>query len=233
MSLSTFRFNSSLACPLRAVSKTAASSRNAASPKNLFSRKACRCLLLVTIFGFLAHHSQAQPSSMTSSKANDDEVYFDSQNREVPTPTVLGSEKMSATGIGKVTTILFDEAKLSLQTATDPRVGDWIGTVRIPVKDMTSSTMSYLQDIRGSLTKDADSRVTVVLSLGGTSRVLDFPYGQKFNGNISRRIVSLPTSRHPNQYVATIVIYAERRKASSALLVQIDSIDVKANTRPK
>jgi len=73
----------------------------------------------------------------------------------------------------------------------------------------------------------------VVFWLAGASHVAEFPYGKKVNGNFFRKFISISSARFPDQYVATVAIFVERRKANAAVLVQIDSIEVQARTALK
>lgn len=158
-----------------------------------------------------------------------DDTYFDAQGRSVSSPSTLGLEKMSATSSGNVLSLLFDTARVSLQTESDPLVATWIGTIVVPTTTGGSKKpMKYSQDVRGSITKTADTQVTVFLELGGQNFVLRFPYGTQFNGDLSRRFVSLANKRSRARYVATVMIIAERRGLKDALLVDVDALDIEA-----
>jgi hypothetical protein len=156
-------------------------------------------------------------------------TYFDAQGRSVSSPTSLGSEKVSATSSGNFLSLLFDTARVSLQTERDPLVATWIGTIVVPTTAGNSKRLTlYSQDVRGSITKTADTQVTVFLELGGQNFVLRFPYGTQFDGDLSRRFVSLANKRSRARYVATVMIIAERRGPKDALLVDIDALDIEA-----
>ena len=101
-----------------------------------------------------AQHKFVKPSSKVSA-----EGYFDTDAKKVVPSGALDSQKLSATTIGNVLTLLFDDAKLSLQTESDPLVATWVGTVVIPTRSSaTNRPTSYLQQVRGFVGKDKDSK---------------------------------------------------------------------------
>ena len=158
-----------------------------------------------------------------------EEPYFNAQAREVLLPGFLAPDKMSATSIGNVLSLLFDTARVSLQTESDPLTATWVGTITVPTTTTPGKKpKSYLQHIRGSVTKTPDTKVTVFFELGGKGFVAEFPYGMKFEGNILRKFISAIKPGSGARYTATIVIHAERRDSKSALLIDIDGIDVDA-----
>jgi hypothetical protein len=134
---------------------------------------------------------------------------------------------VSAKSIGRVLSLLFDSARVNLQTEADPLAASWTGTITVPVNS-TAKAKSYVQDVRGSVTKAADTRVVIVFEFAGRSSIVEFPYGKKHNGDITRRFVSLNRALSSGNYTASIWIFAERRNSKSALLVDIDSIDITA-----
>jgi hypothetical protein len=158
-----------------------------------------------------------------------EDSYFDAQGRSVSAPNALGLEKVSATSSGNVLSLLFDTARVSLRAESDPLVATWIGTVVVPTTAGSSKKLTkYSQDVRGSITKTADTQVTVFLELGGRNFVLRFPYGTQLDGELSRRFVSPVSTRSRARYIATVMIIAERRGPKDALLVDIDSLDIEA-----
>jgi hypothetical protein len=158
-----------------------------------------------------------------------EDVYFNAGAREVSPMTSLAANQMSANSIGSVLSLLFDSARVSLQSESDPLVATWSGTINIPTNTaIKPKPKSYLQDIRGSVTKNADCRVTIFLDLGGKSFVVEFPYGMNHDGDIRRRLISPAKPSAAGRYTASILIFAERRTRKGALLVNIDSVDVDA-----
>ncbi len=136
---------------------------------------------------------------------------------------------MSANSIGSVLSLLFNSASISLQGANDPLVATWSGTITVPTNTkIKPKPKVYQQDIRGSVNKTADTRVTIFLNMGGKSFVLEFPYGMKHSGNIQRTFNSLAKLSASVSYTVSIFIFAERRDPKGAVLVELDSIDIAA-----
>ncbi len=178
------------------------------------------CALCVTALG---------QSTATKPEAHFDPVFFNADGRQVSPPSSLAANQMSGNGTGSVLSLLFDSARVSLQSESDPLVATWVGTVTVPTNPSAKPKLkSYLQHLRGSVTKSADTRVTISLELGGKHFVIEFPYGMKHEGDITRAFVSLVPRGSTAPYTASIVIFAERRNAKGALLVDVDALDVDA-----
>jgi hypothetical protein len=158
-----------------------------------------------------------------------EDVYFNADSREVSPVTSLAANQMSATSIGRVLTLMFDSARVSLQSQSDPMVATWSGTITVPTNPASKpKPKSYIQDIRASVNKTADTRVTILLDLGGKRFLVEFPYGAAQQGDLRRRFISLAKSSRAERYTASIFIFAERRNPKGAVLVDIDSIDIDA-----
>jgi hypothetical protein len=169
-------------------------------------------------------------SAVSRAITNTDDVYFDADARKVIQPTVLAGEKLSATSIGDVLTLLFDGAKISLQHENEPMTASWVGSIRVPTKN--TGKRSYLQHLRGFIQKDKDARIIIILDLGETSHTISFPYGMAIKKDLFRELYSI-IKLNSHSYTATILIIAERQSAKSALMVSLDSIDVEAKARRK
>ena len=158
-----------------------------------------------------------------------EDVYFNADGRQVSATTSLAADQMSANSIGSVLSLLFNSARVSLQGANDPMVATWSGTITVPTNTKIKPKPTvYRQDIRGSVSKTADTRVTIFLNVGGKSFLVEFPYGMKHNGDIRRTFSSLAKLSAPGSYTVSILIFAERRDPKGAVLVDIDSLDVAA-----
>jgi hypothetical protein len=72
-----------------------------------------------------------------------------------------------------------------------------------------------------------------VFSLGGKTFIKEYPYGMKSTGDVLWKFVSPIKPRSAERYIATILILVERRDAKSAVLVNVDSLDVEARTASK
>lgn len=195
-----------------------------------YLQKLCFLSLILAALNTLPMLTYAQAIAKKPSAAHAKPVkdtYFNADGRVVPTTSSLAATQVSATSAGRVLSLLFDSARVNLQTETDPLAASWTGTITVPVNS-TAKAKSYVQDVRGSVTKAADTRVVIVFEFAGRSSIVEFPYGKKHNGDITRRFVSLNTALSSGNYTASIWIFAERRNSKSALLVDIDSIDITA-----
>ena len=195
-----------------------------------YLQKLCSLSLILAAINTVPMLTYAQAIAKKPSAAHAKPVkdtYFNADGRVVPTTSSLAATQVSATSAGRVLSLLFDSARVNLQTETDPLAASWTGTITVPVNS-TAKAKSYVQDVRGSVTKAADTRVVIVFEFAGRSSIVEFPYGKKHNGDITRRFVSLNTALSSGNYTASIWIFAERRNSKSALLVDIDSIDITA-----
>lgn len=174
-----------------------------------------------------------KPNRQNSHAADDKPIYFNAEGREVIQPGTQPADKVSATSIGNVLSILFDSAKLSVQTESDPLSATWASTIAVPINATGQKLTSYSQQIRGAVMKTESSRVCVVLSLGGQTFVKEYPYGMKSTGDVLWKFVSPIKPQPAERYVATIVIMVERRDPKGAVLVNVDSLDVEAKAIKK
>ncbi|HET9711493.1 MAG TPA: hypothetical protein VFP64_06415 [Pyrinomonadaceae bacterium] len=193
---------------------------SALKPRHLFS---------LLIFVLAISPCTFGQTKKSAAKAAPEDVYFNADGREISAPSTLAANQMSANSIGRQLSVLFDSARVSLQTESDPMVATWVGTVSFPIKPGAKpKPKAYIQHIRASVNKSADTRITIFLELGGKGFVVEFPYGMKYDGDITRRFLSSIKPAASERYTASIVIFAERRYPKSALLVDIDSLDVVA-----
>lgn len=160
-------------------------------------------------------------------------VYFNADAREVIQPNSQTADKVSATSIGNVISLLFDGARISAQTASDPLTASWVSTITVPTNATGEKLTSYVQHIRGALTKDVNARVCLVVSLGGKTFVKEYPYGMKSNGNVTWTFITPISTKGGARYSATIMALVERRDEKSAVLLDIDALDVEARTSKK
>jgi hypothetical protein len=195
-----------------------------------YLQKLCFLSLILAALNTVPMLTYAQTIAKISSAAHAkpvEDIYFNADGRVVPPTSSLAATQVSAKSIGRVLSLLFDSARVNLQTEADPLAASWTGTITVPVNS-TAKAKSYVQDVRGSVTKAADTRVVIVFEFAGRSSIVEFPYGKKHNGDITRRFVSLNRALSSGNYTASIWIFAERRNSKSALLVDIDSIDITA-----
>lgn len=190
-------------------------------------------LSLLLISTAIVTIAQATKPDRQNHRTDDKPIYFNAQAREVIQPGTQPADKVSATSIGNVLTLLFDGAKLSVQTESDPLSATWATTIAVPTNAAGQKLTSYLQHVRGAVTKSEDSRVSLIFSLGGKTFVKEYPYGTKASGDILLKYVSPIKPRPAERYIATILILVERRDAKSAVLVNVDSLDVEARAALK
>ena len=88
-----------------------------------------------------------------------------------------------------------------------------------------SRWVQLAQDVRGHVTKGADSRVVVVISAGGAVVTRVFPYGQAHQGDFTVRMPARVRWNPGQRYVATFMVVAERRTPNAAVQAGIDSFD--------
>jgi hypothetical protein len=190
-------------------------------------------LVSVTLVATLAT-AVAQTSSRTKHHGTDDKpIYFNGDARQVIQPGSQPADKVSATSIGNVISLLFDSARISAQTASDPLTASWITTISVPTNATGQKITSYVQHVRGAVMKDANSRVCLIVSLGGKSFVKEYPYGTKASGNVTWTFMTPISTKGGARYDATIIALVERRDEKSAVLLDIDALDVEARTSKK
>jgi hypothetical protein len=174
-----------------------------------------------------------KPGGQKNDATDSEQIYFNANAREVVQPATTTSDKLSATSIGDDLSVLFDNAKLSLQTESDPLSGSWVTTIVVPTNASVKKRTSYLQRVRGAVMKSEGSRVSLILSFGGKTLIKEYPYGMKSNGDFLLTFVSPIKPLAAARYIATILILVERRDSKSAVLVNVDSLDVQAKAAKK
>jgi hypothetical protein len=111
-------------------------------------------------------------------------------------------------------------------------------TIQIPVKSIgeKSRLIGYGQDIRGYIPKSKESRVVLTADCGGTTKVVEYPYGQEILGedytisffSPDNRFLGDPQPLPVPQYSATLTLQVQVRAAGEAVLAAIDSLNVEA-----
>lgn len=87
--------------------------------------------------------------------------------------------------------------------------------------------LRFVQDLRGAIHKDADTRVIVVLVLPDRTETLVFPYGESVEENaLFRRFRSTLRLRERQEYAVSVFVRIDRRRPGALARVQIDSFDV-------
>lgn len=139
----------------------------------------------------------------------------------------VGTESVrNATLHGRNLSVLFDSLRVNLQSATDSMSATRIASFQAGVEGIGSPTWVHLgQQVRGHVTKDENARVVIVLDLGQTVQVREYPYGRRLDSPIVRSLPSRVRLLPSQRYNGRIVVYAERRTPEAVVLVSIDSYD--------
>lgn len=87
--------------------------------------------------------------------------------------------------------------------------------------------LSFTQHLRGSIQKDADARVIVVLVLPDRTETLVFPYGERVDeGSLYRSFRSTLRVRELQEYAASVFVRIDRRRPNALARFDLDSFDV-------
>jgi hypothetical protein len=112
-------------------------------------------------------------------------------------------------------------------------------TVSVPVKSGAdkSRLIGYGQDVRGYVQKTKESRVVVMADCGGTTKIVEYPYGQEVQGmdylisffSPDTRYAAGDAQDHPVPiYPVTLSLMVQIRSPQEMVLAAIDSLDVEA-----
>lgn len=127
---------------------------------------------------------------------------------------------------GSALSVLFDSLEVSLQSPSDPLAATRVVAFQAEVGGVSAPTvLRFVQDVRGEVHKDADTRVVIVLNLGTMVEVREYPYGRRLDSPIVRRLSSRATWRPGQRWQGRIVVMVERRHPGARALVSIDSFD--------
>ncbi len=189
-----------------------------------------KTLFLATIFCFV---SIAIPiEGHAQSVAGGQNQVFNWDSREVVSPSLIAADTISGSAIGDVLTILLRDAKVDLQSSSAGLVGTWVGTIRVPLATSRNGKPLHIKEnLWGFIGKDEGSRVTIVFDAGGKVKVIELPFGKKFQGNLFRAFSGkLPRL---DNYSLALLIVVEWRSTANFAQASIDSIDVTASSGAK
>jgi hypothetical protein len=136
---------------------------------------------------------------------------------------------------GRALSVLFDHLLIELQsTSTElERVELVTGafSVRIP---STISLVGYTIDVRGQIIKDSESMGEAIFELAGTSKFMEWPFGEQLEKPISDSFSSAQRSSGAqddgietvSQFALSVSLLAQRRSTKSSILIAIDSLDL-------
>jgi hypothetical protein len=87
--------------------------------------------------------------------------------------------------------------------------------------------LRFLQYLRGSVVKDADARVIIVLVLPDRTETLVFPYGERVDASSLRRTFrSRMRYREMQEYAMSVFVRIDRRTPGATAQVDLHSWDV-------
>src|SRR5436190_9793210 len=118
-----------------------------------YTRKLVFISLTLVSAAALTMAQAIKPNRQNSHPSDDKPIYFNAEAREVIQPGTQPTDKVSATSIGNVLSVLFDSAKLSVQTENDPLSATWVSTIAVPINTTGQKLTSYSQQIRGAVLK--------------------------------------------------------------------------------
>lgn len=154
---------------------------------------------------------------------------FDFEKREMLQPIKMPDDSISMTASPDNSAIstLFDKFSIDLQTADDALSGAVFTGFRVPVKTASGKKFIYYkQDLRGVVQKDTDARIVLFFDLGGKAETMEFPFGEKYEGDLDRSFPRRVKNVESGSYLAALAIIVERRNENSVAFVQIDSFDI-------
>lgn len=160
---------------------------------------------------------------------------FDFERREILKPIAIAENTISMTATQDNSTIstIFDNFSVNLQTTNDGLSGALFSGFFVPVRTVKGlKSIFYTQQLRGMLKKDAGTRVTIILNLGGVSKTIKFPFGKNFEGELFRSLPLKTRNLKNNSYLATIGIIVERKSRDNIGFIQIDSFDLIVSDKP-
>jgi hypothetical protein len=144
---------------------------------------------------------------------------------------------------GHAMTLIFgDPTKGDLQIGlgggAEPLSAVKLVTIQVPVKPYgdKSRLIGYGQDIRGYVQKSKESRVVVIADCGGTTKVVEYPYGREIAGedyvisffSPDTRYIGDPQDIAVPHYAATLTLLVQLRSTAETVLAAIDTLDVEA-----
>ena len=148
-------------------------------------------------------------------------------NIEIATPnSVLDPKDVSATPSpdGSALSILFTGLKAELLEGGAETSAIRVAAFSVPLKvPAVHKLAGFRVGLRGFITKGINSRASLIMDIGGATRILAFPYGDEKSENFTFAMRS--QGQHPqNSLYVSLVLILQRTDTDQAKLV-IDSID--------
>jgi hypothetical protein len=162
-------------------------------------------------------------------------------------PETVGTDadcKFSATSIAQSLSVIFDDLRVEVQGSDAPLDETRTLSFRVPASvPAECRVIGYLEDLIGGVLKSKGARAVIVLDIGGTTHVAEFPYGMD---ETSASGLSMFTRRffspqgvdiasalgvgiaEPPPLQVSIFLSVQRRTLDDFVLLAVDSLDVVA-----
>jgi hypothetical protein len=152
-----------------------------------------------------------------------------------PSPAIVLDQDVTRTyspDRSVVSTIL-PPMTVELQKPNDGLSRVSVATFEVPATATAAGRgVTYRASIRGTVTKSPGARAYALLSLGGTVRTIDLPYGRDVKVRdiattveAAGRMTITPGASLPPATM-TLVLIAERRTPDAIVFCQLDTVDV-------
>jgi hypothetical protein len=137
---------------------------------------------------------------------------------------------------GKLTSLLFDNLHLDVQSNTKALSGTsaLLGqfSVQLPPK---TGLDGYIASMRGFVAKSANARGVALLDIAGTSRLLEWPFGDEMNKDVVETFACVDQRPADSIHsaislVISVSLVAERRSLDDFVQIAIDSFDFEVLT---
>jgi hypothetical protein len=131
-------------------------------------------------------------------------------------------------GNGNAATLIFQHLELSLDTKRDPLSAISTATVHLPARltDKAGSAVQMNHQVRFAITKSADSRVLLLIDVGGATETTEFPAGTAYEALDSIVTISRQFSRTTEAELASIIMVAQRPTTDAQVFISVDSDDL-------
>jgi len=130
------------------------------------------------------------------------------------------------------------DLQIGLSGTGQPLSAIKLATIQVPVRagDGATRLVGYAQFIQGFIQKTKGSRVVILADCGGTTKVVEYPFGQEVTAqdylhaffSPNPRFTGDPQEAAVPQFTITLSVLAQTRSSEDAVLVSIDSLDVEA-----
>jgi hypothetical protein len=138
---------------------------------------------------------------------------------------------------GKTYTVAFDDINITLDTSMQELSATNLVTYHIPVQaPKDRKLIGYRQTIEGFIMKDRGSRVVIVADVAGTTKVVEYPFGQEISDGVQNYTITFISPDinalvegdmlgSPQEYSGTLTLLVQRRSTKDTVTGTIDGID--------